>query len=112
MDIYSDILSANVWKLISRINMCEGSGLPCCHGFCWMKRIKHLRKKNDVMVKISERFLSELEIPFIPKKWYVIYLHKPTPSQRPKVLDVEVEPTLYVSLDHHWNFEWVRPIHI
>lgn len=73
---------------------------------------KTLKKKNDVMVKISERFLSELEIPFIPKKWYVIYLHKPTPSQRPKVLDVEVEPTLYVSLDHHWNFEWVRPIHI
>ena len=73
---------------------------------------KTLKKKIDVMVKISERFLSELEIPFIPKKWYVIYLHKPTSSQRPKVLAVEVEPTLRVSLDHHWNVEWVRPIHI
>ena len=64
------------------------------------------------MVKISERFLSELDIPFIPQKWYVIYLHKSAFSQRAKAPAVEGEPALHVSLDHHWNVEWVRPVHI
>lgn len=42
-----------------------------------MKRIKQLKKKeNNAIMKISERPLSELEIPFILKKWYVICLQK------------------------------------
>lgn len=53
------------------------------------------------MVKISERFLSELDIPFILQKGYVIYLHKSASFQRAKVPAVEGEPTLHVSLDHH-----------
>lgn len=43
-------------------------GGVCYSGFCWMRRIKQLKKENDVIIKISESSLSELEIAFILKK--------------------------------------------
>lgn len=90
-------------------------GGVCYSGFCWMRRIKQLKKENDVIIKISESSLSELEISFILKKWYVIYLQKiciATASQRTKFPAIEIESAQHVLFGHHWNVEWIRPVHI